>query len=333
MRDMRISVTDRCNFRCVYCMPKEIFGRDFAFMDRSEILTFEEITRLVRIGVTHGVRKIRLTGGEPLLRKGIEKLIEDLAAMRTLDGAPLDIAMTTNGSALAVKAQSLKDAGLGRITVSLDSLDDATFKAMNDVNFPVGKVLHAIDVADSVGLGPIKINVVVKRGLNDQDIESLAQHFHGTPFVVRFIEFMDVGTTNGWRMDDVVPSKEVVDRINAVLPLEPLDSDYIGEVAARWRYVDGGGEIGVISSVTAPFCGTCTRVRISTEGKLFTCLFAESGHDLRGMMRSGCTDAELEKTMGGIWRRRDDHYSEVRSSMTEQLRRSSKHIEMSYIGG
>ncbi|MEO7126829.1 MAG: GTP 3',8-cyclase MoaA [Nakamurella sp.] len=333
MRDMRISVTDRCNFRCVYCMPKEIFGRDFAFMDRSEILTFEEITRLVRVGVAHGVRKVRLTGGEPLLRKGIEELITEIAALRTPSGDPIDIALTTNGSALAFKAQSLYDAGLKRVTVSLDSLDDATFRAMNDVNFPVSKVLHAIDVAQEVGLGPIKINVVVKRGVNDQDIVSLAQHFHGSGFVLRFIEFMDVGATNGWRMDDVVPSAEVVERISTVLPLEPVDSDYVGEVAARWRYVDGGGEIGVISSVTAPFCGTCTRVRISTEGKLFTCLFADHGHDLRALMRNGCTDAELEATMSSIWLARDDHYSEIRSSLTEELRRDGRRIEMSYIGG
>jgi cyclic pyranopterin phosphate synthase len=333
MRDMRISVTDRCNFRCVYCMPKEIFGRDFAFLDRAEILTFEEITRLVRIGVAHGVRKVRLTGGEPLLRKGLEELIAEIAGLRTPDGEGVDIALTTNGSALAVKAQSLYDAGLKRVTVSLDSLDDATFRAMNDVNFPVSKVLRAIDVAQSVGLGPIKINVVVKRGLNDHDIVALARHFHGTGFVVRFIEFMDVGSTNGWRMDDVVPSAEVVARINEVLPLEPVPSEYVGEVASRWRYVDGGGEIGVISSVTAPFCGTCTRVRISTEGQLFTCLFADHGHDLRALMRGGCTDAELETAMASIWRARDDRYSEVRSSLTEELRRRPNRVEMSYIGG
>lgn len=333
MRDMRISVTDRCNFRCVYCMPKEIFGRDFAFLDRAEILTFEEITRLVRIGVAHGVRKVRLTGGEPLLRRGLEALIADIARLRTPDGGGVDIALTTNGSALAVKAQSLYDAGLQRVTVSLDSLDDATFRAMNDVNFPVAKVLHAIDVAQQVGLGPIKINVVVKRGLNDQDIVALARHFHGTGFVVRFIEFMDVGSTNGWRMDDVVPSAEVVARINEVLPLEPVASEYVGEVASRWRYADGGGEIGVISSVTAPFCGTCTRVRISTEGQLFTCLFADHGHDLRVLMRGGCSDAELESAMASIWRARDDHYSEVRSSLTEELRHRPHRVEMSYIGG
>lgn len=333
LRDMRISVTDRCNFRCVYCMPKEIFGRDFAFMDRSEILTFDEITRVARIGVEHGVRKIRLTGGEPLLRKGLETLVGQLAALRTPDGEPIDIALTTNGSALAVKAQSLYDAGLKRVTVSLDSLDDATFRSMNDVNFPVEKVLHGIEVAANVGLGPIKINVVVKRGLNDQDIVSLARHFHGSPFTLRFIEFMDVGTTNGWRMDDVVPSGEVVDRIDAEMPLEAVPPRYTGEVATRWRYVDGGGEIGVISSVTAPFCGTCTRVRISTEGKLYTCLFADSGHDLRAMMRGGCTDAELAAAMASIWRVRNDHYSEIRSSLTEELRRGGRHVEMSYIGG
>ena len=330
---MRISVTDRCNFRCVYCMPKEIFGRDFAFLDRSEILSFEEITRLVRIGVEHGIRKVRLTGGEPLLRKGLEELIAALSQLPTPDGDPIDIALTTNGSALAVKAPALHAAGLRRVTVSLDSLDDATFQAMNDVHFPVAKVLHAIDVAHEVGMGPIKVNVVVKRGVNDHDIVALARHFHGTPYVPRFIEFMDVGNTNGWRMDDVVPSREVIERINAALPLEPVAPRYAGEVATRWRYRDGGGEIGVISSVTAPFCHTCTRVRISTEGKLFTCLFADQGHDLRAMMRSGCTDEELTEAMSSIWRRRTDRYSEIRSSLTEELRRSAKHVEMSYIGG
>ena len=314
-------------------MPKEIFGRDFAFLPRDEILTFEEITRLARVGVAHGVRKIRLTGGEPLLRKGLEELIEMLAALRTPAGEPIDIALTTNGSALAVKAQALRDAGLQRVTVSLDSLDDATFQAMNDVHFPVAKVLHAIDVAHQVGLGPVKINVVVKRGVNDADVVALARHFHGSPFVLRFIEFMDVGTTNGWRMDDVVPSAEVIARINAELPLEPIPPRYPGEVATRWRYMDGGGEIGVISSVTAPFCGSCTRVRISTEGTLFTCLFADRGHDLRGMMRGGCSDEELAEAMAAIWRRRADRYSEIRSSLTEELRRSGKHVEMSYIGG
>ncbi len=331
--DMRISVTDRCNFRCVYCMPKEVFGRDFAFLDRQEILTFEEITRLARIGVAHGIRKIRLTGGEPLLRKDLEDLIAMLAELRTPDGEPIDIALTTNGSALAYKARALHDAGLRRVTVSLDSLDDATFQAMNDVRFPVAKVLHGIEAAHEVGFSPVKINVVVKRGLNEQEIVPLARHFHGGPYVVRFIEFMDVGTTNGWRMDDVVPSAEVIEKIGAELPLEPVPPRYPGEVASRFRYVDGGGEIGVISSVTAPFCGTCTRVRISTEGKLFTCLFAENGHDLRGLMRSGCTDDELAEVMASIWRKRTDRYSEIRSSLTGELRGRGQRIEMSYIGG
>ncbi|HET8589988.1 MAG TPA: GTP 3',8-cyclase MoaA [Nakamurella sp.] len=333
LRDMRISVTDRCNFRCVYCMPKEVFGKDYAFLDRTQILSFEEITRLARIGVAHGVRKIRLTGGEPLLRKGLEELIAMLAALRDPSGEPVDIALTTNGSALAAKAQALRDAGLQRVTVSLDSLDDATFQAMNDVRFPVARVLRGIDVAHQVGLGPIKINVVVKRGLNDHDVVNLARHFHGSPFVLRFIEYMDVGTTNGWRMAEVVPSAEVIERINAELPLQPIPPRYPGEVATRWRYLDGGGEIGVISSVTAPFCGACTRVRISTEGTLFTCLFAGSGHDLRAMMRSGCSDTELADAMAAIWRDRTDRYSEVRSSLTEDLRRTGQHVEMSYIGG
>ncbi len=333
LRDMRISVTDRCNFRCVYCMPKEIFGRDFAFLDRTELLTFEEITRLARVGVAHGVEKIRLTGGEPLLRKGLEELVGMLAELRTPEGGEVDIALTTNGSALAVKARSLFEAGLKRVTVSLDSLDDATFQAMNDVRFPVAKVLHGIEVATEVGLGPIKINTVVKRGLNDHDIVNLARHFKGTPFVLRFIEFMDVGSTNGWQMDQVVPSAEVVATIDAELGLEPIDPRYPGETASRWRYRDGTGEIGVISSVTQPFCHSCTRVRISTEGKLFTCLFADHGHDLRAMLRDGCSDEDLAAAMAQIWRKRTDRYSEIRSSLTEELRHDGKRIEMSYIGG
>jgi cyclic pyranopterin phosphate synthase len=334
LHDLRISVTDRCNFRCVYCMPKEIFGRDFAFMDRSEILTFEEITRLARISVAHGVEKIRLTGGEPLLRKGIETLIGMLAELRTPDGREIEIALTTNGSMLAAKARSLKDAGLQRVTVSLDSLDDATFQAMNDVNFPVARVLHGIDVAHQVGLSPIKINMVVKRGLNDQDIVPVAQHFKGTPYIVRFIEYMDVGSTNGWQMTEVVPSAEVVSQINAVLPLEEVPRHYDAETSARWRYRDGSGEIGVISSVTQSFCHACTRVRVSTEGKLFTCLFATDGHDLRAMMRGGCTDEQLATVMAHIWRARADRYSEVRTGATAELRSvGGKRIEMSYIGG
>jgi GTP 3',8-cyclase len=333
LRDLRISVTDRCNFRCVYCMPKEIFGRDYAFMPRDELLTFEEITRIVRVAVRHGVHKVRLTGGEPLLRKNLEELVAMLSVIRTPDGRPLDIALTTNGSALAFKAQSLKDAGLQRITVSVDSLDDATFRRMNDVNFPLEKILHGLEVAHEVGLGPIKINMVVKKGQNDQDILAMARHFKGTPYVLRFIEYMDVGTTNGWKLDEVVHSDEIIRRIDAELPLEPIDPSYTGETAARWRYRDGGGEIGVISSVTQPFCSTCNRARISTEGKLFTCLFATEGHDLRALMRGGCSDDELSDALRALWAARTDRYSQLRSSLTPGLRARRKKIEMSYIGG
>ena len=334
LHDLRISVTDRCNFRCVYCMPKEVFGKDFAFMERDELLSFEEITRLARISVAHGVEKIRLTGGEPLLRKGIEELVAMLAALRTPDGRPIDIAMTTNGSVLALKAQALKDAGLQRVTVSLDSLDDATFQAMNDVKFPVAKVLNSLDVAHSVGLGPIKINMVLKRGQNDQDVVAMARHFKGTPYILRFIEYMDVGSSNGWEMADVVPSAEVVARINAELPLDEVAPNYNGETSQRWRYRDGEGEIGVISSVTQSFCHSCSRARVSTDGKLFTCLFATEGHDLRALMRGGCTDEQLSTAMAQIWRERTDRYSELRSAETGRLRASGKkRIEMSYIGG
>lgn len=334
LRDLRISVTDRCNFRCVYCMPKEIFGSDFMFLGRDELLTFEEMTRLARIAVAHGVEKIRLTGGEPLLRRGLEELVGMLAAIKMPSGGDIDIALTTNGSALGVKAQSLKDAGLKRVTVSLDSLDDTTFKAMNDVDFPVAKVLRGIEVAHEVGLGPIKINVVMKRGQNDQDIVAIARYFKGSRNIVRFIEFMDVGTSNGWKMGEVVPSAEVVSRINAELPLEEIAPNYDGETSARWRYRDGSGEIGVISSVTQSFCHSCTRARISTEGKLFTCLFATDGHDLRALMRGGCSDEQLSTVMAHIWRERTDRYSDLRSAKTNELRATGKKkIEMSYIGG
>jgi cyclic pyranopterin phosphate synthase len=334
LHDLRISVTDRCNFRCVYCMPREIFGRDYMFMERDELLTFEEIDRLVRISVAHGVEKIRLTGGEPLLRKGIEDLIAMLTRITTVSGKKLDIAMTTNGSALAFKAQALKDAGLDRVTVSLDSLDDATFRAMNDVDFPLAKVLHGIEVAHEVGLGPIKINMVVKRGQNDQDIVAMARHFKGSPYILRFIEYMDVGSSNGWKMDEVVPSAEVIARVNAELPLEEVAPNYTGETSARWRYQDGSGEIGVISSVTQSFCHSCSRVRISTEGKLYTCLFATDGHDLRALMRGGCSDEQLSTVMAHIWRERTDRYSDLRSSNTGGLRATGRRkIEMSYIGG
>ena len=334
LRDLRISVTDRCNFRCIYCMPKEIFGKDFSFMEREELLTFEEITRIAKIAVAHGVEKIRLTGGEPLLRTGLENLVSMLAMLKTPAGDDIDIALTTNGSALGVKAQSLKDAGLKRVTVSLDSLNDATFKEMNDVNFPVAKVLHGIDLAHQAGLQPIKINMVIKRGQNDHDIVEMARHFKGTPYILRFIEFMDVGSSNCWKMGEVVPSAEVVSRINAELPLEEVAPNYNGETSARWRYRDGGGEIGVISSVTQAFCHTCTRVRISTDGKLFTCLFATDGHDLRALIRNGCSDEELSAAMINIWRERTDRYSELRSAKTKELRATGKSkIEMSYIGG
>jgi GTP 3',8-cyclase len=334
LRDLRISVTDRCNFRCVYCMPQEVFGKDFKFMERDELLTFEEITRVARIAVARGVEKIRLTGGEPLLRKGLEDLVAMLAALRTPDGREIDIALTTNGSALAAKAQALKDAGLKRVTVSLDSLDDATFQAMNGVSFPVAKVLRGIDVAHEVGLGPIKVNTVMKRGQNDHDIVAMARHFRGSPYILRFIEFMDVGTTNGWKMEEVVPSAEVVRRIHAVLPLEEVAPNYNGETSVRWRYRDGGGEIGVISSVTQSFCHSCTRVRVSTEGKLFTCLFATEGHDLRALMRGGCSDEELSAAVAQIWRDRTDRYSDLRSAKTKELSAAGrKKIEMSYIGG
>jgi cyclic pyranopterin phosphate synthase len=334
LHDLRLSVTDRCNFRCVYCMPKEVFGKDFAFMPRDEMLSFEEMTRLAQISVAHGVEKIRLTGGEPLLRKGLEELIEMLAALRTPAGRPVDIALTTNGSGLSMKAQALKDAGLKRVTVSLDSLDDATFRAMNDVNFPVARILAGLDAAHAVGLGPIKINMVVKRGQNDQDIVNMARHFKGTPYILRFIEFMDVGTSNGWDMGAVLPSSEVRDRIHAELPLEEVAPNYTGETSRRWRYQDGGGEIGLISSVTQSFCHTCSRARVSTDGKLFTCLFASEGHDLRELLRNGSSDEEISAAMGAVWRQRTDRASQLRSAQTGAVRSpGGKRIEMSYIGG
>lgn len=330
LRDLRISVTDRCNFRCVYCMPREIFGRDFAFLPKAEILTFDEITRVAHIAVANGVGKIRITGGEPLLRRGLEELIAQLAQLRTPQGARVDLALTTNASALKVKAQSLKDAGLDRVTVSLDSLDPQRFAAINDANFPVAKVLEGIQAAQAVGLGPVKVNMVVKRGTNDQDILPMARHFKGTGVIVRFIEFMDVGSTNKWRLEEVVPSADVVAQIDAQFPLQPASASYRGETAARWRYRDGSGEIGVISSVTAAFCGTCTRARLSTDGQLFTCLFASQGTDIRTLLREpSTTDEELTAALAAIWGGRRDRYSELRS--TAQTRRGR--VEMSYIGG
>jgi cyclic pyranopterin phosphate synthase len=324
LRDLRISVTDRCNFRCTYCMPKDVFGPDYKFLPRSEVLTFEEITRLARIFKEHGIEKIRLTGGEPLLRRDLERLVAMLAR---LDG--LDLTLTTNGSALVRKAQSLADAGLRRLTVSLDSLDDAVFRAMNDVDFPVAAVLEGIDAAAGAGLAPIKINMVVQRGVNDHTIVDMARRFKGTGHVVRFIEFMDVGSSNGWRMNVVVPSAEVIRLIDAALPLEPVEPNYYGEVAERWRYRDGTGEIGVISSVTQAFCRSCTRARLSTDGGLYTCLFATSGYDLRALLRGGASDAEIHSAIGRIWRVRADRYSEIRTAETAKLRK----VEMSYIGG
>jgi GTP 3',8-cyclase len=324
VRDLRISVTDRCNFRCVYCMPKEVFGRDYPFLPRAELLTFEEIERLARVLAGLGVEKIRITGGEPLVRRDLETLVGLLAR---IDG--LDLTLTTNGSLLARKAQALKDAGLKRITVSLDSLDDEVFRAMNDVDFPVTRVLEGIDAALAAGLAPVKVNVVVKRGLNEESVLPMARHFRGTGVVVRFIEFMDVGHTNGWRLDDVVPAAEIVAAVDAELALEPVEPAYRGEVASRWRYRDGSGEIGVISSVTQPFCGDCTRARLSADGQLYTCLFAVKGHDLRALLRGGASDAELEATIAGIWSARTDRYSELRSAETAGLEK----VEMSYIGG
>lgn len=330
-RDLRISVTDRCNFRCTYCMPKEVFGADYQFLPHRELLTFEEILRVAKIAHSLGMEKIRLTGGEPLLRKGIEQLIEMLATQ--LPG--IDIALTTNGSALKAKARTLKSAGLKRITVSLDSLDDATFRAMNDVDFPVAQVLEAIEAAAAVGLSPIKINMVVKRGVNDQEIVPMARHFKNSGHILRFIEFMDVGATNGWRMDDVVPSREIVQRIHAVLPIEPVEAHYPGEVAERWRYRDQAargekaGEIGVISSVTQAFCSACTRARLSTDGQLFTCLFASKGADLKSLLRHNGTDEELRHALGTIWQQRADRYSEIRTRETV----ASQKVEMSFIGG
>ena len=325
IRDLRISVTDRCNFRCTYCMPREVFGHDFTFLPRDQLLTFEEITRLARAFAAEGVSKVRLTGGEPLLRRNIDQLIVMLAE---IDGIT-DIALTTNGSALAAKARSLKAAGLTRVTVSLDALDDATFEAMNDVGFPVARVLAGIDAAAVAGLTPVKVNMVVKRGVNDHCIAQMAEGFRGTGHIVRFVEYMDVGSTNGWRMDEVVSAAEIVAAIDERWPLERLAPNYAGEVASRYRYRDGGGEIGVIASVTQPFCGACTRARLSAEGQLYTCLFANQGHDLRALLRSAATDEDLIESIRSVWGRRADRYSELRHARTA----ARPKIEMSYIGG
>ncbi|MBV8083605.1 MAG: GTP 3',8-cyclase MoaA [Chloroflexi bacterium] len=325
LHDLRISVTDRCNFRCVYCMPKEVFGKDFQFLPPRALLTFEETARLAGIFISLGVEKLRITGGEPLVRREIEKLIGLLAPLPGLK----DLTLTTNGALLAHKAQALRDAGLRRITVSLDSLDDATFRAMNDVDFPVGRVLEGIEAAASAGLAPIKVNMVVKRGVNDKYVLAMARHFHGSRCILRLIEYMDVGTTNGWRMDEVVPSNEIVRMIGDAMPLEPLAPNYAGEVAARYRYKDGGGEIGLISSVSQPFCGGCSRARLSSEGQLYTCLFAARGHDLRALLRGGKSDDQIAQAVAAVWCTRDDRYSELRTAETAALPK----VEMSHIGG
>ena len=345
LRDLRISVTDRCNFRCSYCMPKDVFDGNYKFLPQTSLLSFEEITRTARLFVAHGVGKLRLTGGEPLLRKHVEVLISQLAALRTPEGEPLDITLTTNGSLLERKAAALREAGLRRVTVSLDALDDAIFRRMNDVDFPVADVLRGIEAALKAGLAPIKINMVVKRGTNDQEIVPLARHVRehfGPGVVLRFIEYMDVGATNGWRMDEVLPSALVVQRLHEAFPLEPLEASAPGETAQRWRYRDGGGEVGVISSVTQAFCGDCNRARLSTEGKLFLCLFASRGHDLRALLRGtqadGGTysDTQIARAIGLIWSERDDRYSQLRSGQPGAPGGSSggeRRVEMHYIGG
>lgn len=325
LRDIRISVTDRCNFRCTYCMPREVFGKDYVFLPREDLLTFEEIERVVRIFAGLGTEKVRLTGGEPLLRRGIEDLVGRLSV---IDGIN-DLALTTNGSLLAKKAPALAAAGLDRVTVSLDSLDDTVFRMMSDVDFPVARVLEAIDAAAAAGLTPVKVNAVVQRDINGDQVVDMAKAFRGTGHIVRFIEYMDVGTSNGWRMDDVVPAREIVAAVNEQWPIEPLPGVHPGEVANRWRYLDGAGEIGVIASVTEPFCGDCSRLRLSSEGRMFTCLFATGGTDLRGPLRTGASDDEIMELITAMWERREDRYSEERSGIPLGLPK----VEMSYIGG
>jgi GTP 3',8-cyclase len=328
LETLRISVTDRCNFRCVYCMPREVFGRDYAFLERRELLTFEEVARVVDIFATLGVRTVRITGGEPLVRRDVERFVELLAAIETPRGGRLELALTTNGSLLARKARALADAGLSRVTVSLDSLDDEVFREFNDVDVPVRQVLDGIDAAAAAGL-PVKVNAVIKRGANDADVLPLAEHFRGSGHVLRFIEYMDVGSTNGWRLEDVVSAAEIVSRISERWPLEAVAAERPDATARRWRYLDGAGEIGVVASVTEPFCGGCSRARLTADGQLFTCLFAARGHDLREPLRLGASDAELGEQLRSIWARRSDRYSELRTAETASLRR----VEMSYLGG
>jgi len=329
LHDLRISVTDKCNFRCTYCMPKDVFGPGYKFLPHDALLTFEEITRFSKIAAELGVEKLRLTGGEPTLRRNLPTLIEMLSQIRTPSGKALDLTLTTNGSTLVRQAKALKDAGLQRITVSLDSMNDAVFRAMNDVDFPVADVLKGIDAALAAGLAPVKVNMVVKRGVNDHTVVEMARHFKGTGVIVRFIEFMDVGSTNGWRMDDVMASRDIVAAIHAEHPLVAVDALYAGEVAERWRYADGSGEIGVISSVTEAFCNTCTRARLSTDGKIYTCLFADHGVDFRSLLRDESSDDDIAALLAGLWQVRTDRYSEIRTAETAKLRK----VEMSYIGG
>jgi cyclic pyranopterin phosphate synthase len=329
LRDLRISVTDRCNFRCTYCMPAEIFGRDFAFLPQSEVLTFEEIATVARVFVELGVEKLRITGGEPLVRRDLPVLLRQLAGLRRPDGGEIDLTLTTNGSALRVLAGPLREAGLKRLTVSLDSLDDDVFRAMNGIDFPVSRVLDGIAAAREVGFAPIKVNMVVKRGTNEDSIVPMARWARQEGLILRFIEYMDVGTSNGWRMDDVVTAREIVERIDTELPLAPVDANYRGEVADRWRYRDGSGEIGVIASVSIPFCGDCTRARLSADGKLFTCLFSANGHDIRAVLRAGGGEAEVRQLVDRTWRARVDRYSELRTEETARLPK----IEMYAMGG
>lgn len=329
LRDLRISVTDRCNFRCTYCMPREVFGSNYQFMPHSALLSFEEITRIAGVAVQLGVQKIRLTGGEPLLRKNIETLVGMLAQLRTPEGAPIELTLTTNGTLLAKKALALKQAGLSRVSVSLDALDEPLFERMSDSQVSVSTVLRGIDEAARVGLAPVKVNMVVRKGMNDEQIVPMARHFRHTGHILRFIEFMDVGTTNGWNLDEVLTGVQILQRITDEFPLEPVAAGYSGEVARRWRYTDQAGEIGLITSVSQPFCGSCTRGRLSPEGKFFLCLFASQGHDLRSLLREGASDAQIAAVLAGIWSRRDDHYSEQRGQETVHREK----IEMSYIGG
>lgn len=332
LKDLRISVTDRCNFRCVYCMPKQVFGKDFRFIPHSDMLSFEEIARIARLFVAQGVEKIRLTGGEPLMRKNVERLIGQLSRLETPEGKPVDLTLTTNGSMLAKKAQTLYDAGLKRITVSLDALDDTVFRKMNDVDFSVKDVLHGIDTALAVGFEPVKVNTVVKKGLNESQVLPIARHFKNSPVIVRFIEYMDVGSSNDWEQKEIIPSEELAQLIDAEMPIEPIDRNYAGETAERWRYRDGSGEIGFIASVTKAFCQDCSRIRLSTEGKLYKCLFATEGYDIRFMIRDGWSDNEISTALAQHWQNRDNRYSELRAQNAIPVT-GGKKIEMSYIGG